>query len=335
MTLDDPFVKVLRHRSRVLDGNPLGDPVDREVIVCLPRSYESQPERRYPTIWFLAGFGSRGGSFLADSPIHEPLSRRLHRLAASGEAPEVIAVLPDCSTRFGGSQYIDSPGTGNYQQYLTGELVPFIDARLRTVATAERRGVIGRSSGGYGAWMAAAQRPDVFRLAGCVAPDSGFEHCYLAFVPQVLATYADRGGYQAFAREPLAVFPKDGAYMLALSLIAMASCYSPSPAAAEGFDFPVDPDTGEMRDQVWERWKRFDPVRLVDEQAATMRTLTWLYIDVGHRDEYYMHWGARALHARLERLGVPHQYHEHAGGHQGTDARYDPLLRSLGQALHG
>jgi S-formylglutathione hydrolase FrmB len=333
MNAQDPSVRVLRHRSRVLEGNPLGDPVERDVIVCLPRSYDAQPARRYPTMWFLAGFGSSGAAFVLDSPVHEPLSRRLHRLAASGEAPEVIAVLPDCSTRFGGSQYIDSPGTGNYQQYLADELVPFIDAHFRTEAEPGRRAVVGRSSGGYGAWMAAARRPDVFRLAGCLAPDCGFEHCYFAFLPQALSIYRDRGGYRAFARDPLGVFPKDGAYMLALSLVAMATCYSPSPDSPDGFDFPMDPDTGELRDQVWERWKAFDPVRLVASQAETLRGLGWLYIDVGHRDEYYMHWGARALHARLDRLGVGHHYLEHPGGHQGIDARYEPLMRSCGQAL--
>src|SRR5262249_26206037 len=137
--------------SQVLRGNAAGDSPARTVPVYLPPSYDAEPSRRFPVAFVLSGFTGRGRALLNDSAWSPPLDQRMDRLIARGECGEMILVLPDCFTRYGGSQYINSSATGRYEDHLVAELVPFVDRTYRTLAAAEHRGVIGKSSGGYGA----------------------------------------------------------------------------------------------------------------------------------------------------------------------------------------
>jgi enterochelin esterase-like enzyme len=316
--------------SRVLRANPLGDPAERDVIVHLPPSYRGNGARAYPVVFWLAGYGSTSRVFTIGTPLLQSVPDRLDGLFASGAAPEFISVFPDFGTRLGGSQYVNSTATGRYHDYLVDELVPFVDGHFRTVRDGRLRALVGRSSGGFGAFHAAATRPDVFGVAACHSPDAGFEYSYLANAPAVLDVIAARGGFERFARDPQSVVPKDGPFMLAMSLVCMAACYSPCPDRPGHFDFPWDPETGAMDPAVWERWVAFDPVRMVPTAAAGLRSLQTLFVDVGTRDEYHMRWGARWLHHALEDAGVDHVYAEHDGSHQGNDHRYDEMLAVVG-----
>src|SRR2546430_17144575 len=108
-------IETLRHDSRLLAGNPLGDPSAREVIAYLPPSYDGK--RRFPVIHLLAGFTGNGRQMLNASPWTPSLNERWDRAIAAGAA-EAIVVLPDCFTRYGGSQYVDSPAIGAYASYV-------------------------------------------------------------------------------------------------------------------------------------------------------------------------------------------------------------------------
>ena len=111
--------------SAVLRGNRFGDPTLRETPVLLPPSYDEQKERRYPVIYVLAAFSGTGWQMLNRSPLAEALDERLARLYAEDPAmPEIIAVLPDCFTVLGGSQYVNSPGLGRYEDHVIEEVVP-------------------------------------------------------------------------------------------------------------------------------------------------------------------------------------------------------------------
>ncbi|MFL6130815.1 MAG: alpha/beta hydrolase [Mycobacteriales bacterium] len=332
----------LRHRAASLRDNRLGDPTVRDVLVITPPGYE-RSGRGYPVVFWLAGFGSRGADLLHGGVLGEGLDERLTAAMRAGAVPEALVVLPDCSTRYGGSQYLDSAACGRYQTYLVDELVPLVDARFRTLGPG-RRAVGGKSSGGYGALLAAMCRPGVFDTVCAHSPDAGFEWCYLSLLPAVLDTLRARGGWAAFTDGPRSTLPRDGAFMVAMSLVAVAACYSDRDAAggdaADGdaadrdaadlaAEFPCDPETGSFREKVWRRWLRYDPVRLVAVHADRLRALRTLYLDVGRADEYAMHWGTRALHAALADAGVPHHYVEHDGGHHGIDHRF---VRSLALA---
>jgi enterochelin esterase-like enzyme len=318
----------ITHHSDVLRDNPLDDPFVRELIVLLPPGYST--DRRYPVVYWLAGFGSRGRSLLGAGPLTEAWTSRLGAEMASAQgAADALVVLPDCSTRYGGSQYLDSPRCGRYLSYLTDEIVPYVDANFPTLGQG-RRAVGGKSSGGFGAIRAAMAHPDVFTAVCAHSPDAGFEHSYLSLLPRVLDTLRARGGIDRFVDEPTAVVPHDAAFMVAMSLVATAACYAPATGEPLSEAFPCDPRSGVFRDRVWRNWLEHDPVRLVRPHAAALRSLDFLFLDVGQRDDYAMHWGARALHAALDRAQVPHTYEEHDGGHHGIEHRF---LRSTRQLM--
>src|SRR3989304_1007343 len=123
-------IRVEMVRSGVLQGNALGDPVERPVHVYLPSDYAKTGER-YPVAFLLAGFAGSGASFLDYEAWDETIRQRMDRLAASGRIRPMLLVLPDATTRFGGSQYINSTATGRYQDYLL-ELVDWADHTFRT-----------------------------------------------------------------------------------------------------------------------------------------------------------------------------------------------------------
>src|SRR5262245_22834077 len=108
--------------SETLRGNAAGDPHVRTVPIYLPPSYTLAAGRRYPVCFVLTGFTGRGRMLLNDGPWAPPLDQRMDRLIADGRCGEMILVMPDCFTRYGGSQYLDSSATGRYETHLVREL---------------------------------------------------------------------------------------------------------------------------------------------------------------------------------------------------------------------
>lgn len=316
--------------SALLRGNPLGDPHARELLVLAP----PDTTRPLPAIWLFPGFSGSQGGFLANDPWREGLRERASRLLASGAMPPALLVLPDLFTRFGGSQCLDGAATGPYATHVWEELRPALEARFPVRA----HGVCGHSSGGYAALVHAMRYPAHVRAAACHAGDMLFEYAYLPDFPKAAARLRQDGGVVPF----LAAFdaaPKklDGRWLTTMNILAMAACYSPDAAEPAGFALPFDPDTCELRPDVWARWLANDPVRLVDEPAPreALAGLACLYFDCGNRDEYNLQWGARALVRRLLARQIPHVYEEFDDGHTGTAYRFDRSLPLLARVLAG
>jgi S-formylglutathione hydrolase FrmB len=325
-------VLVLPHSSTVLRGNALGDPADRDLYCYLPPGYDASQER-YPVIYWLSGFTGNGRMmFNADAWV-ETIDRRLDRLIASGVMPKAICVLPDCLTRLGGSQYLDSSATGKYETYIIEELVPFVDAKLRSKPGRDHRGVTGKSSGGYGAMRLGMRHPDVFGALGSHAGDAYFAYCYLPDFPKFATGVHKAGGVERFLAEFEALPKKTHQAMEVLNILAMAACYSPNPAAALGIDIPVKLPGGEIRGDVWKRWEANDPVHMAREHADALRSLKKIYLDAGIRDEWSLHIGARIFTTRLDELGVKYIYEEFDDSHMGIQYRYDRSFCELVNAL--
>src|SRR6185503_11408149 len=191
-------VEIVRHQSRLLAENPLHDPSERELGVYLPPSYDAAQARRFPTLLFLPGYTGTGLQLLNRNAWSVPLDRRIDALLSAGRAAEAIVILADCFTRYGGSQYVDSPAIGRYQSYLADELIPLVDARYRTIPKREARAVAGKSSGGYGALVMAMMRPELFSAAASHAGDSAFDLSYLKEFGRTLLTLEKRGGIRGF-----------------------------------------------------------------------------------------------------------------------------------------
>ncbi|MGD8395887.1 MAG: alpha/beta hydrolase-fold protein [Candidatus Eiseniibacteriota bacterium] len=319
--------------SEVLRGNPLDDPHRRDLVTYLPPGYDGA--RRYPVIYCLTGFTGTGRGLLNTSPWTEGLHERLDRLIAAGDVMPLIAVLPDCFTLLGGSQYLNSAATGRYEDYLLEEIVPHVDRRFATAARPGCRAVMGKSSGGYGAFMQAMRHPDVFGLAACHSGDMYFEYCYKPEFPKLANGLWRHGGVRAFLEQFRRQPKKASSDIAVLNILAMAACYSPDPDGPLGIGLPIDPQTGIVQDEVWKRWLACDPVMLVERYADNLRRLRLLFLDCGTRDEFHLHIGAREMSRRLQRLGIEHVHEEFDDTHMGLTYRYDVSLRRVSDAFEG
>src|SRR6267378_2031598 len=142
---------VLEHSSKILKDNPLRDPHVRKLGVWLPPQYDDGSKRRFPVLYDLVGFTGSGLAHTNWRPFGDNVPERAARLIREQKMGPAIIVFPDCFTALGGNQYVNSSAIGDYADYLTREIVPFVDREFRTLAAREHRGCFGKSSGGYGA----------------------------------------------------------------------------------------------------------------------------------------------------------------------------------------
>ncbi len=329
MTASQIRIDVINSLS--LKDNPLGDPSRRELPIYLPPGY-NRGEKRYPVVYLLAGFTNRGSNFLHRKGWQENLQERMDRLIAQGVCRPMIVVLPDAFTRYGGSQYLNSPAVGRYQDYLL-EIVEHIDANYRTLADREHRAATGFSSGGYGAWRLALDHPETFGLIADHSGDKYFEFCYRPEFPRFLEALERFQSLEAVLADPGAVRPIDTAFHTVMNIAAMSACYSPNPASPLGFDLPVDLESGEVREEVWARWLEHDPVHLVEPRAEALRSLRLIYMDCGQRDQFHLHLGSRILSRRLKALDIPHRYEEFDDDHFNIQYRLDHSLPAISRAM--
>jgi S-formylglutathione hydrolase FrmB len=311
-------------------------------------------------LYDLVGFTGSGRSHTNWRSFVENVPERAARLVHERKMGPTIIVFPDCFTALGGNQYVNSSAIGNYADYLTRELIPFVDAELRTRAAREHRGCLGKSSGGYGAILHGMKYS---RYWGAIANHSGdayFDFVYGADWPNTLdelakfrrpklkagkrdiATAAAAAGYEGLDDGRVARFLKhvwghaqvSGAQTHALMNLAMAATYDPDPRAPNGFRLPYNLETGERLPQRWRQWLRHDPVNLVARYARNLRSLRGIFIDCGWRDQYRIHYGSRLLSQRLAEHAVPHVYEEFDDTHSGIDYRMERSLPFLYRALH-
>jgi len=323
-----------RVASSVLRGNRPNDPEVRTVPVYLPPSYDEDPQRRFPVLYVLAGFTGRGRMLLNDGPWSTALDDRMDALIATGSCGEMILVLPDCFTRYGGSQYLNSEATGRYEDHLVFELVGHVDARYRTLAAREHRGIAGKSSGGYGALVQGMRHPEVFGAVACHSGDMLFDYCYRGDVPPFCSAVQEAGGIERWLKNFEAKRQKKHEDITVLNILAMAAAYSPDPACPPfGIALPCDLETGAFREDVWPRWLEHDPLRMLERHAEALRSLQLLYLDCGTKDEWHLHLGARLFARRLGELGIPYEHEEFDDGHMNVSYRYDVSFPRLARAL--
>lgn len=325
----------LEFDSALLAKNRLDDRTLRRFPVYLPPHYTAEPTRRFPVVYYLIGFGGWGAmKLLEEKAWEQPLWARFDKAMRAGEMEPMIVVFPDCFTRFGGAQYRDSSVTGPYASYLCQEVVPLVDVQFRTLADRRRRAVMGKSSGGYGALHLAMTRPDVFGLCCATAADSYFELSYVADFAKALQAIHAAGSVAAFVENFFAGKSRHKQWMTAISTIAYAQAYTPNPDVPVFLaDLPFDLQTGELLQEIWQRWLACDPVRACEHHADALRSLNLLFLDAGTSDEFALNFGHRVLADRLRRLNIPFEFDEFDGGHMGIDHRIDASMLRITAAL--
>lgn len=367
MTLKRPkwssgTVVMLEHVSKVLADNPWGDPHVRKLAVWLPPQYDAGAThnrgRRFPVLVDMAGFLGSGLSHIAWKNISENLPERAARLIFERRMAPAILVFPDCYTALGGNQYVNSSAVGAYADYLTKEIVPFVDREFRTLADRAHRGCFGKSSGGYGAIVHGMKYPQTWGAIANHSGDAYFEFVYGHDWPNTLTELskyrrprfepgvydvrrmergADRGLDDGRVRRFLeAVWNKpklSSAEGHAIMNLCMAATYDPDPKAPNGFRLPFNLETGELIPARWNAWRKHDPINLVAKYKANLRTLRGIYIDCGWRDQYHIQYGTRILSKRLHAARIPHRYEEFDDTHSDIDYRLDVSLPFLSKAL--
>jgi hypothetical protein len=321
--------------SDVLKDNPLGDPHVRPLWVYVPPGYDDESERRYPSVYVIQGLTGQLDMWRNRMPFRRNFPEMADELFANGDAPSCLLVFVDAWTSLGGSQFIDSPGTGRYHTYICDELVPWVDANYRTLLGAEHRGIAGKSSGGYGAMVNPMLRPDVFGGLATHAGDALFEMCYLPDFRKSVRTLRDDydGSFERFWEDfrsrPAGSKESDPTL---LNDWCMAACYSTDEDGT--VQLPYDTVTGHLRPEIWERWLAWDPVRMVERHAAALRSLRAIYIDAGNRDQYFLDLGAEAFRRELEAIGVTDVFFElFDATHSAIEYRYPLAIKYLAERL--
>ncbi|HEX6921878.1 MAG TPA: alpha/beta hydrolase-fold protein [Actinomycetes bacterium] len=321
--------------SDLLRDNPLGDPPERPLWVYVPPGYDASDER-YPAVYVIQGYTGHVAMWANRTAYRQPFVETADAVFASGEAPPCVLVYVDAWTAYGGSQFVDSPGTGRYHSYLCDEVVPWVDGRYRTIADPASRAISGKSSGGFGAMITPMLRPDLFGALATHAGDSLYELSYLpefAKVVRFLRAYdGDIFRWWDDFRSRTA-FTKEGDSELLITL----GCTAAFSAADDGTPvLPFDPRSGVLREDVWARWLAWDPVRMVDRYAEAVRGLRAVWIDAGTRDEWFLDLGAQAFRDAIARVGLPDDrvaFELFDATHMGIDYRYPLALAWLAHRL--
>lgn len=321
--------------SEVLKENPLKDPYQRPLWVYLPPGYADEPDRRYPAIYLIQGMTGQLDMWRNRSAFRKNFPELADELFAKNEAPPCILVWVDCWTSLGGSQFLDSAGTGRYHTYLCDEIVPWVDTHYRTIPAREHRGIAGKSSGGYGAMITPMLRPDLWGGLATHAGDALFETCYLPEFSESVRALRDHyaGSFELFWKDfrSRPAFSRSSDHTL-LNDWCMAACYS---ADEDGtVRLPYDTTTGMLIPEVWERWLAWDPVRMAASHAEALRSMKAIYIDAGRRDQFFLDLGAEAFRQALERLQVTNVFFElFDATHMSIEYRYPLSLKYLAERL--
>ncbi|HWD63930.1 MAG TPA: alpha/beta hydrolase-fold protein [Solirubrobacteraceae bacterium] len=327
-------VDTLVVESEILAENPLGDPARRPLYIYRSPGVGDEP---VPAVFVIQGFTGQLDRWFARDAFEPTVFERLDRLFQAGETPPGIVVFVDAWTSLGGSQFLNSPAIGRYQDYLCDELVPFVDERYPTLADREHRALAGKSSGGYGAMVVPMQRPDVFGALASHAGDALFEVSCLPEFRDVVRALRDHfgGSYEVFFERLADADHFDfSLYGVTLEMYAYAAAYSPDLARPGKVLLPFDPATGALVDDVWARWLEHDPVRMVPRHLDALRSMRRIYLDAGTRDEAYLDLGAQAVSAALQAHDIEHTLELFDGRHGGITWRYPLAVRELLVALH-
>lgn len=300
-----------------LEGNLEGNAVDRDVLVYLPPSYAKERSRRYPVVYALHGYSI--GAEQWSKEIHVP--QTIEGAFAQG-AREMIVVLPDSKTVHNGSMYSSSVTTGDFEQFVSHDLVAYIDAHYRTIPARESRGLVGHSMGGYGATRIGMRHADVFgslyiMSPCCLSPRAaGPANPELEKSLQAVKTPADSAKLQFFARAQLA----------------SAAAWSPNPKNPPLFlDLPTK--DGVAQPDVLARWTTNAPLAFVDQYIGNLRRYRAIAMDVGDQDG--LKTDAGKLHDIFDKFGLANTFEIYAGTHTSkvADRFQNHVMKFFGENL--
>ncbi len=317
-----------------LRGNPLGDPALRPLALYTPPRFDPQGSKRYAVLYVLHGYTGDVAALVGARPWETNVVQWADRLIAGGALPPVLLAIVDGFTRLGGSQYVDSIHNGAYATYTVRDVVGHIDERYPTIAHEGGRGVLGKSSGGFGALYLTMHYPGIFAAFASHSGDTNFRASTSDLFVNAQRTLEahdwDIPGFVAsFERKP-----KRAQHEYAtMEFLGYTAAYSPRAAEAFALDLPFDPRTAALREDVFARWLAFDPVEFCLGKRAELARLRLRYVDCGRRDEYSLDLGARRLVERIRAMGLDVRHEEFDDDHRNIGYRYEVSLPALAHVL--
>ena len=289
-------VEEIKVHGASLVGNLEGNAVDREVMVVLPPSYKTSPNKRYPVVYYLHGFAIDGKNFYNYMHVPEAVAHN----AARGD--EFIVVVPSTLTKMGGSMYSSSVTTGDFERYIAHDVVAYIDSHYRTIPARRSRGLVGHSMGGYGATRIGMKHPDVFGSLYIMSPCCLSARRARPLTPENAKALAEVKTAADAARLPGTL----------RSLLAGAAAWSPNPKNPPLYvDLPYKDSV--LQDDVLARWAANAPLSFVDQYIGNLRQYNGIAIDVGDQDG--LRADAARLHDVLDRYGLAHTFEVYTGTH--------------------
>jgi S-formylglutathione hydrolase len=286
--------------GRSLEGNLEGDSPDRAVMVYLPRSYPTERGRRYPVVYLLHGFTDDIDHWWGVKPHFVSVPAVLEKALAGDDMREMIVVMPDAFTKFQGSMYSNSATTGNWERYISIELVEAVDSRYRTIAAAKSRGLAGHSMGGYGAARIGMKHPEIFSSIYLLSP------CCMA------ASQSTERATQAMANiHTEADIAK--ADFFTKATMASAAAWSANPKNPPFF-FDLPWKDGQIQAEIVAKWKENAPLEMMDSFAANWKKLHAIAFDAGNQDTQIAA-TVKTLDEKLTALAIPHTFEIYEGNH--------------------
>lgn len=310
-------VERIKVHGASLEGNLEGDSPDRDIVVYLPPSYAKSPKRRYPAVYFLHGYSVGVEAYVKLLNLPEMADN-----AIAAGAREMILVLPDAFTVYNGSMYSNSPTTGDWEGFLSRDLVAYIDSHYRTVADRDSRGLSGHSMGGYGTVRVGMKHPEVFSalyaMSSCCLMNNP------ALPPPAPEGARGRGNAPAppaptpasaqgnNARGPAAAGRGRGGAGFGNVMSAEAAAWSPDPAnPPQYFDLPTK--DGQIQPLVAAKWVANSPLAMVSQYVPNLKQYRAIVMDVGDKD------GLNGMNVELDReftrLGITHVFEQYDGDH--------------------
>lgn len=301
-------VEHIKVHAASIEGNLEGEAVDRDVFVFLPPSYAKEKHRRYPVVYALHGYSIGAEQWTHE--IHVP--QTIEGAFAQG-AKEMIVVLPDSKTGFGGSMYSSSVTTGNFEKWVARDVVAYVDAHYRTIADRQSRGLVGHSMGGYGATRIGMKYPEVFGSLYIMSP------CCLAPRPAGPPPGMDAQKFADTEKQFEATVaglktPADAANLPFYTRVQLASAaaWSPDPKNPPlYFDLPMK--DGVAQPEVQAKWTANAPLAFIDQYIDNLRQYRAIGIDVG--DEDGLRFDTQKLHEVLDKYGIKNSFTIYHGTH--------------------
>jgi len=289
--------------SPSLSSNLLDEPSLRKMYVYLPPKYQEEKEKRFPVLYLLHAFNSKPESWLGENGYEGMnVASTLDSLVRNSIINPFIVVMPDVSTKLGGSWLTNSETGGNWTDFTAEDLVQYVDSKYRTLAFREARGIAGQSMGGYGAIYVAMSRPDIFSVVAGVSSPNLVNPDPIGKPAHEFALRMDKENATQ-------------GHILARLFWSKAVAFSFNRHSPPLFaDLPVQYENGEIvrNEVIWQKWMNYAPNTRVEEMSDSFRKLK-IMISVGGDDPLINE--SRTFSASLSKQNIEHKFIVFNGGH--------------------